>query len=186
MDSRSGIVDQLTRDHQRIRGLFDRIRSARPGSGERSALVERACAELVRHTVVEKAYLYPAVRRYLPDGDRWAERELSAHQELEELLVDLEAAAPDGEEFGQLLLTVVTRTTEHIVEEEQLLFPRLQALCPAEALRELGAKARTAAASAPTRPRPAAPDAAPLVKLTAQVWGPLDRLRDLASRRGRR
>ncbi|MEW2294178.1 hemerythrin domain-containing protein [Streptomyces sp. NPDC006743] len=186
MDSRSGIVDELTRDHQRIQDLFDRIRSVRPGTGERSALVEQVCAELVRHSVVEKAHLYPAVRRYLPDGDRWAERELAAHQELEELLVSLEAAGPAREESGRLLLAVVTRATEHIVGQEQRLFPRLQALCPAEALRDLGDRARATAASAPTRPRSTTPDSAPLVKLTAQVWGPWDRLRDLTTRRGRR
>ncbi|MFF8596239.1 hemerythrin domain-containing protein [Streptomyces sp. NPDC015220] len=187
MDSRSGsIVDELTADHARIRSLFDRIRAARPGGPERPALVEQVSIGLVRHSVAEKAHLYPAVRRFLPDGDRWAERELREHREVEELLVSLEAADPAGEEYTRLLLAVVTRVTRHVVEEEQVLFPRLQVLCPADVLRELGAKVREAEASAPTRPRSAAPDAAPLVKLTAQVWGPLDRLRDLTARRGRR
>jgi hypothetical protein len=186
VDSRSGIVAELTKDHHQIRGLFDRIRSAPPGSAERSALVTQACRELVRHAVAERAYLCPALRRHLPDGDDWADRELREHQEIEQRLRALEEAEPGSETSGELLLSVITRVTRHVVEEEQLLFPRLQVLCPDDVLRELGTKVRDAEASAPTRPRPAAPDAAPLVKAAVQVWGPLDRLRDLTTRRGRR
>ncbi|MFH8217895.1 hemerythrin domain-containing protein [Streptomyces sp. NPDC018057] len=184
MDRRSGIVEELTRDHGRVQHLFDRVRAAPPGGAERAALVERAAAELVRNGVAEKAHLYPAVRRYLPDGERRAAHGLRRLRETEELLVRL-AAAPRGEDATRLLVALVTQVGERFTEEQQELFPRLQALCPAEVLRDLGTRARAAAASAPTRPRPAAPDAAPLVKVTARVWGPLDRLRDLATRRGR-
>ncbi|MYX43128.1 hemerythrin domain-containing protein, partial [Streptomyces sp. SID89] len=49
MDGRSGVVAELTAEHARVRSLFDRIRAARPGGAERTALVERAAAALVRH-----------------------------------------------------------------------------------------------------------------------------------------
>lgn len=185
MDGRSGVVAELTAEHARVRSLFDRIRAARPGGAERTALVERAAAALVRHAVAEKAWLYPAVRRYVPDGDDRAERELRAHREVEELLASLTATDPASEEFTELLVAVVARVTRQFVEQEQSLFPRLEAGCPREVLRELGDRVRATEAAAPTRPRPAAPDAAPLVRLTAQVWGPLDRLRDRSARRGR-
>ncbi|MGW4275748.1 hemerythrin domain-containing protein [Streptomyces seoulensis] len=185
MDGRSGVVARLTRDHDRIRSLFDRIRAARPDGAERPALVERVTGALVRHAVAEKAHLYPAVRRHVPDGDVRVERELRAHREVGELLAALAAAAPADEEFTELLVEVVDRVTRQLVEQEQTLFPRLEAGCPREVLRELGDKVRAAEATAPTRPRPAAPDAAPLVRLTARVWGPLDRLRDRTARRGR-
>jgi hemerythrin superfamily protein len=183
--SRSGIIEVLTADHREIQRLFDRIRSSAPGSDERNTLVEQVGIGLVRHSVAEKEYLYPAVRRFVVDGDAWADRELSEHREIEELLSSLEAHEAVSEEFGHLLLSVITRVTEHVVEEEQLLFPRLQAACPADVLRELGTKVRDTEASAPTRPRPGAPEPAPLVKVTAQAWGPWDRLRDLVTRRGR-
>ncbi|MYX30661.1 hemerythrin domain-containing protein [Streptomyces sp. SID8381] len=185
MDGRSGVVAELTAEHARVRSLFDRIRAARPGGAERTALVERAAAALVRHAVAEKAWLYPAVRRYVPDGDDRAERELRAHREVEELLASLTAADPADEEFTELLVAVVARVTRQFVEQEQTLFPRLEAGCPREVLRDLGDRVRATEAAAPTRPRPAAPEAAPLVRLTAQVWGPLDRLRDRSGRRGR-
>jgi hemerythrin superfamily protein len=184
--SHGGIIEELTADHRRIQRLFDRIRSAPPGSAERTALVEQAGSTVVRHTVAEKEYLYPLVRRYVKDGDAWAARELANHRKIEELLDSLEAQEPSDEECATILLSVITRVTDHIVEEEQHLFPRLQANCPADLLHDLAAKARDTKASAPTRPRPHAPQSAPMVKLTARAWGPLDRLRDLVSQRGRR
>ncbi|MFF4963067.1 hemerythrin domain-containing protein [Streptomyces sp. NPDC001222] len=185
MSSRIDIIEALTGHHREIQRLFDRIRSAPPGSDERQTLVEQATIRLVRHSAAEKEHLYPVVRRFVVDGDTWTELELTEHREIEELLSSLEVQDPDSEDFGRLLLSVITRVTEHIVEEEQLLFPRLQAACPADVLHDLGAKVRAAEASAPTRPRPAAPQSALMVRLTAQAWGPLDRLRDLVTRRGR-
>jgi hemerythrin superfamily protein len=187
--SDSDIIGVLTADHREIQRLFDRLRSSAPVSDERSALVERASVALVRHSVAEKEYLYPAVCRFVPDGDAWTDQGLAEHREIEELLESLEAreaAEPGGEESGRLLLAVITRVTRHLVEEEQILFPRLQALCPADVLKELGRKARDAEASAPTRPRPDAPGSAPLTKAASRVWGPWDRIRDLLTRRGRR
>ncbi|MGW3497661.1 hemerythrin domain-containing protein [Streptomyces sp. NPDC001020] len=186
MGSRSDIIEVLTADHRKIQRLFDRIRSSAPGSNERKALVEQVSITLVRHSVAEKEYLYPAVRRFVADGDAWMDHELTEHRAIEELLDSLEAQEPDSEEFGRLLLALVTRVTRHVVKKEQLLFPRLQAMCPADVLRELGEKVRDAEASAPTRPRPGAPESAPLLKAASQVWGPWDRLRDLVTRRGRR
>ncbi|MFF3906103.1 hemerythrin domain-containing protein [Streptomyces sp. NPDC001848] len=185
MGSRSGIIEVLTADHRRIQRLFDRIRSSAPGSDERKTLVEQVGMSLVRHAVAEREHLYPAVRRFVVDGDAWADRELAEHRRIEELLSSLEAQEADSVEFGHLLLSVISRVTEHVVQEEQLLFPRLQAVCPAEVLRDLGAKAGDTEAAAPTRPRPGAPEPALLVKATAQVRGPWDRLRDLVTRRGR-
>lgn len=186
MGGQSGIIEALTADHRRIQRLFDRIRSSAPGSDERRTLVEQVGIGLLRHSVAEKEYLHPAVRRYVADGDSWADRALAGHREIEELLSSLEAREADSEEFGHLLLSLIARVSQHIVEEEQLLFPRLQAMCPADVLRELGAKARETEACAPTRPRPGAPGSASMTKVTAQAWGPWDRFRDLVTRRGRR
>ncbi|OIK01000.1 hemerythrin domain-containing protein [Streptomyces colonosanans] len=185
MGSRSDIIEVLTADHRRIQSLFDRIRSSRPDSDERKALVEQVGVTLVRHSVAEKKYLHPTVRRFVADGDTWTEHELAEHREFEELLDSLQAQDSHSEEFGRLLLAVVTRMTQHIVEEEQLLFPRLQAMCPADVLQELGEKVRGAEASAPIRPRPGAPESAPLTKAASGAGGPWGRLRVLVTRRGR-
>lgn len=189
MGGRSDIIGVLTADHREIQRLFDRIRSCTPGSDERTALVERVGDTLVRHSVAGKEYLYPAVRRFLADGATWTDQGAAAHREIEELLRSLEAREalePGGEESGRLLLALVTRVTRHVVEEEQILFPRLQALCPADVLRDLGEKARDTEVSAALRSRPGAPEPARPTRAASPAWGPWARLRDLVTRRGRR
>ncbi|MEU6284496.1 hemerythrin domain-containing protein [Streptomyces sp. NPDC047028] len=185
MESESGMLGELTADHQRIQRLFDQARSAAPGSAERTSLVERISISAVRHLVAEREHLHPTVRRYVVDGDDWVQAQLAEGRELEWTLSALEAADPRGEEFVELLLAAGSGVTRHVLEQEQLVFPRLQALCPPDVLRAAGSDVRPTEESAPTRPRPRSPRSAPLAKVTALAWGPLDRLRDHVTRRGR-
>ncbi|MFF9094206.1 hemerythrin domain-containing protein [Streptomyces sp. NPDC014776] len=184
MVSDSGIIGELARDHHRIQGLLDRTRSAPPGSEERTSLVEEAGKRLVRHLVVEKEYLHPLLRRHVLDGEEWEGNLLAVDRSIEETLKSLEQVPPSGERHTELLLTLMADVTRHVVEQEQRVFPRLQALSPAAELRDAGSEAREAEAVAPTRPRPEAPDSPALTRLTSSVWGPWDRLRDRLSRRG--
>ncbi|WP_037673976.1 hemerythrin domain-containing protein [Streptomyces griseus] len=179
------VIQELTADHHKVRRLFDRIRSAEPGSAARRELVEHVGIELVRHAVVEREYLYPAVRDHVAEGPRWAERELAEHTEIEEILQALRGSEPDQETFDRLVLELVTRVTVHLREEEQLLFPRLQAVCPADLLEQLGEKVRHGRATAPTRPRPQLPDSPLVTKLAAPELGVIDRIRDVLTGRGR-
>ncbi|MFG2177589.1 hemerythrin domain-containing protein [Streptomyces abikoensis] len=180
------LIGELTADHLKVQRLFERVRAAAPGGTERKELTERAAIELVRHGALEKQHLYPAVREHLPGGAEWEERELAEHADIERVLAELERREPAEEEFDLLLLALVERVTAHVLEEEQRLFPRLQAVCPAEVLRELGEKVRAGRATAPTRPRPPAPRAEPAVRPLVPGTGLLDRVRDFLTGRGRR
>jgi hemerythrin superfamily protein len=180
------VIQELTADHQKVQRLFDRIRSAEPGSAARRELVEQVGMELVRHAVVQKEYLYPAVREHVADGEQWAARELAAHAEIEQTLQALQDSEPDQKTFDQLVLQLVTRVTAHMREEEQLLFPRLQAMCSADLLEQLGEKVRHAKTTAPTRPRPQLPDSPLVNKLVTPELGMIDRIRDFLTGRGRR
>ncbi len=182
----SGIIGELAADHRAVQQLFDRIRAAAPGSAERKDLADRVTIDLVRHGAVEKEHLYPAVRRYLPRGTAWADRGLANHAGIERVLKELDQRRPDDEEFGGLLVELVTLVTAHSVEEEQRLFPLLQAVCPAAELRELGEKVRADRPTAPTRPRPPAPQAESAGPAVLPGTGLLDRVRDVLTRRGRR
>ncbi|MFB8000447.1 hemerythrin domain-containing protein [Streptomyces sp. NPDC056002] len=180
------VIQELTADHRKVQGLFDRIRSAEPGGDTRGVLVEQAGIELVRHAVVEKEYLYPAVRDHVADGALWASRELAEHADIEEILQSLQDQEPGQADYDQLVLSLVTRVTDHMREEEQLLFPRLQAVCPADLLEQLGEKVRHAKKTAPTRPRQHFPDSPLVNKLVAPELGMIDRLRDFLTGRGGR
>lgn len=184
MGSDSDILEELAADHRRIQNLLDRVRSAPAGSDERTSLVEQVSGCLVRHLVTEREHLHPLVHRYVVDGDQWTHGLLAVDRDIERTLKSLETVPPRNERYTDLLLSLVSDVTRHVVDLEQRVFPRLQPMSPAAVLRDAGTGARRAEAVAPVRPRPGAPASPRLTRLTASIRGPWDRLRDRMSRRG--
>jgi hemerythrin superfamily protein len=134
--------------------------------------------------VAEEAYLYPAVRTYLADGDALADKEIADHAKAEQIMKDLESHDAGDPEFDRLIGMLMTEIRSHVAEEEGHLFPRLREAAAPEALDELGDKVRRAKQTAPTRPHPAAPDKPPANKLLAPGAGLVDRVRDALTGRG--
>lgn len=179
------VIDELVTDHREVEELFGKIEELPPGHKDRKVYADQATIELVRHSVAEEAYLYPAVREHLPDGDALADQELEDHATAERTMKDLEGHDAGDAEFDRLIGMLMSEIREHIADEEQNLFPRLRAACSPEQLDELGEKVRQAKKTAPTRPHPAAPDKPPANKLLAPGAGMVDRLRDALSGRGK-
>ncbi|MGW0553936.1 hemerythrin domain-containing protein [Streptomyces sp. NPDC002926] len=178
------VINELTTDHREVDDLFDRIERAEPGSPERRNLTDRLTIELVRHSVAEEEYLYPAVRRHLRDGNTLADKEIADHGRVEELLKDLEGRDAADPEFNYLLAQLRTEVEAHVRDEETHLFVQLQAACAPGELERLGDEVRSAKRLAPTRPDPNAPDAPPADTFLEPGTGLVDRVRDFVTRRG--
>ncbi|MFF5446394.1 hemerythrin domain-containing protein [Streptomyces sp. NPDC012888] len=179
------VIAELTTDHEEVEELFTNIQEASAGDPRRKTYADQVTMELVRHSVAEEMYLYPAVREHLADGDAMADEELRDHAKAEQIMKDLEGCAADDPQFDVLVTKLMTEVRQHIAEEENDLFPQLRAACSAEMLNELGDKVRQAKKIAPTRPHPSAPDKPPANKLLAPGVGLVDRLRDAMSGRGK-
>ncbi|MBT2405237.1 MULTISPECIES: hemerythrin domain-containing protein [unclassified Streptomyces] len=179
------VIAELTTDHQEVEDFFKNIQALPVGDPRRKHYADKATIELVRHSVAEEAYLYPAVREHLPEGDALADKELEDHAAAEQIMKDLEGCDADDPRFNELINKLMTDIRAHVTDEETNLFPRLRAMCSAETLAELGDKVRTAKKTAPTRPHPSAPDKPPANKLLAPGIGLVDRLRDMMSGRGK-
>ncbi|WP_175412496.1 hemerythrin domain-containing protein [Streptomyces sp. TRM64462] len=184
MANGGNVIQELTTDHREVDRLFEQIQSA-PGGDRKRQLADQLTMELVRHSVAEEEYLYPAVRRHVDDGDDIADKEIADHSEVERMLKELEASEPGDGRFDRLISELKTAVTAHVDDEENRLFPLLADSCPAETLDKLGDKVRSAKKTAPTRPHPAAPDTPPANKLLAPGAGMVDRLRDMLTGRGR-
>ncbi|MEU6547169.1 hemerythrin domain-containing protein [Streptomyces sp. NPDC046859] len=180
------VIDELMTDHREVEELFGRIEALPPGDKKRKLYADQVTIELVRHSVAEEEYLYPAVRKHVAGGDAIADREIEDHAEAEQIMKDLEGCDVEDTAFNRLINRLTTEVRAHIADEEQNLFPRLRAACPPEALDELGDKVRLAKKTAPTRPHPAAPDKPPANKLLAPGVGLVDRMRDALSGRGKK
>ncbi|AWW36097.1 MULTISPECIES: hemerythrin domain-containing protein [Streptomyces] len=179
------VIEELVTDHREVEELFGKIEALPPGDRKRKLHTDQVTMELVRHSVAEEAYLYPAIRRYLTGGDTMADREIDDHSRAERLMKDLEGREPDDAEFDRLIGMLMSEVRMHIADEEQNLFPMLSVACPAEALDDLGDKVRQAKKTAPTRPHPFAPDRPPANKLLSPGVGLVDRLRDALTGRGK-
>ncbi|MET9354649.1 hemerythrin domain-containing protein [Streptomyces sp. NPDC006617] len=156
------VIDELTTDHREVEELFGRIEALPPGHKDRKLYADQATIELIRHSVAEEAYLYPAVREHVAGGGALADKELEDHAQAEQIMKDLESRAADDVEFDRLIGMLMSEIREHVAD-----------------------KVRRAKKTAPTRPHPSAPDKPPMNKLLAPGAGMVDRARDALSGRGK-
>ncbi|MGW4043873.1 hemerythrin domain-containing protein [Streptomyces sp. NPDC004721] len=179
------VIRELTTDHREVEEIFAQMEALPAGNARRKDLADQATIELVRHSVAEEMYLYPAVRHQVRDGDAIADREIEDHAEAERTMKDLEGLGADDPRFDELVGRLMREIREHVTDEEQNLFPLLREATGPEDLEQLGEKVRSAKKTAPTRPHPAAPDRPPVNKLLAPGAGLVDRIRDSVTGRGK-
>lgn len=183
MTDGTDMVSVLVKDHQEIKTYFKQLEAA-TDAGTRRDIADQLTAEVVRHSVAEEMYLYPAARDVLPNGDQMVDEEIKEHSEAEELLKQWEGMDGDDPEFMATYEKIKKGLLHHIDEEEESkLFPDMQQACSAEQLAELGEKITKAKKLAPTRPHPSAPNEPPMDKVLGVPLGIIDRIRDKMSGR---
>ncbi|MFE6973978.1 hemerythrin domain-containing protein [Streptomyces sp. NPDC057682] len=179
------VIAELTTDHREVDELFAEIEVQPVGDARRRELVDHLTIELVRHSVAEEMYLYPAVRDRVAGGGDLADNEIAEHATVERHLKELEGLSAGDSQFDHLVAKLKLEVAAHVREEEGTLFPLLARSCTPEELDELGDKVRAAKKTGPTRPHPSAPDTPPGNKLLGPGIGLVDRSRDLLTGRGR-
>ncbi|MFF4381662.1 hemerythrin domain-containing protein [Kitasatospora sp. NPDC001547] len=179
------VIAELEADHREVEEMFARLRAMTGRGQELRDLVDQVTIELVRHSVAEEQYLYPAVREHVPGGDALADKEIGDHARVEEILKKLERMDTADTQMSPMLRELMDEVTSHVQDEENNLFPRLAQACTPEQLDDLGDKIRRAKSMAPTRPHPAAPSSPGASKLLAPGAGLVDRARDFVTGRGR-
>ncbi|CCH87227.1 conserved protein of unknown function; putative Hemerythrin HHE cation binding domain [Modestobacter italicus] len=170
------VVDILTTDHHEVMDLIGQIPGADPG--QRRDLADTVIAELMRHSVAEEMYVYPAMKDHLPDGESRVQHDVEEHQELVEMMKELEDVDSADPKFLQTLGRLETVLRDHVSDEERDQFPLLRAHLSREQLVEIGGKVEAAKKAAPTRPHPSAPHSELFHKTLGPGVGLVDRLRD--------
>ncbi|MGY1602319.1 hemerythrin domain-containing protein [Geodermatophilus sp. SYSU D00815] len=170
------VVDILTADHQEVLALVGQIPAA--DAAQRRDMADTVIAELMRHSVAEEMYVYPAMRDHLPDGESKVQHDVEEHQQLEEVMKELEGVDAADARFLEVLGRLEAVLRDHVTDEETEQFPLLRAQLSSEQLVEMGKKVETAKKAAPTRPHPAAPHSELFHKLVGPGVGMVDRLRD--------
>jgi len=178
------VVDVLTHDHREVEELFADIEIT-TDAGKLREITDQVVIELIRHSVAEEQYLYPAVRERVPGGVALVDKEIKDHNKVEEALKTLEKMDTSDPQFMTTFRQMSNEVRAHIKEEEEELFPQVREHSTTDELRELGDKIQKAKKIAPTRPHPSAPDTPPLNKILGAGTGLIDRIRDKLSGRGK-
>jgi hemerythrin-like domain-containing protein len=176
------VVDILTTDHHEVLDLIAEIKRSAVAADRRD-MADTVISELVRHSVAEEMYVYPAMRKHLENGNEAVQHDVEEHKELETTLKELEGVDADSAQFDGLIAQLESLLRDHVADEENEQFPELRAKISREDLVEMGRKVVTAKKIAPTRPHPAAPNNQVFHKLVGPGVGLVDRLRDALSKR---
>ena len=171
------VVDELMTDHREVRALLDEILTTTDPATRRD-LADTAITELVRHAVAEEMYVYPAMRKHLPNGEEAVEHDTKEHKELEETMSELEGCDASDPRFVELVQQLKSQMQHHVEDEEGEQFPQLRARVPREELVQMREKVDAAKKVAPTRPHPNSPNNQVFHKLVGPGVGLMDRVRD--------
>jgi hypothetical protein len=172
------VVDVITDQHRELLALCDRLTAE-----HRLDVAQVVIATLSRHLSAEEQYLYPAVRRTVPEGEAIADRELAEDHDLLLTLRKLDGVRPDDAAFGGLAADVGAAVRRHVDADAAELLPLLTQMVPVEDLIRVGNRVETAAEAAPTRPHPGTPSTPPWNKVVDPVVAVVDKARDAVSRR---
>jgi hemerythrin superfamily protein len=178
------VIQVLVTDHREVEAMFGQLEQLPSTDPQRRDIVDDVIKELVRHSVAEEAYVYPAYREKLPDGDKLADQETAEHAAAERTMKELESLEPTDPRFDPLVRELMTSIRAHIDEEENEAFPRLRAASTPDELDALARKVNAIKRVAPTRPHPSVPDKPLVHKVLGPGAGLVDRIRDFISGRG--
>jgi hemerythrin-like domain-containing protein len=115
-------IDDLTREHDAVVDLVSRVRDAhRAGDTDRMArLARRIGAVLEPHTQVEEHGLFPALTDDFPEQMAALEAE---HRRIEAVLEEAAAGTPRDATWPDRLIRVLDLLREHILKEQDGVFP---------------------------------------------------------------
>jgi hemerythrin superfamily protein len=140
LGGRTSILARQRADHARLDRLVARAReTADEAGGKAHQVALRAVARLVfTHAFAEEAVLFPAARRVLPEGDPLTVRIETDHQQVNELVTQLDRSSSTGPEHPKLLERTFAVLDHDVRTEEDELLPRLRQLLSVRQLRLLG------------------------------------------------
>ena len=126
-------TDILRADHHEVRSLFSEFRNAGNDAHAKRVTAQSICIQVELHDTIEREVFYPAVA----DVDsEWATHALEAHDRIANAVERLRSRADAGDALDEPLARLESLIDEHVREEEERLFPKVEA--HSSRLRDLG------------------------------------------------
>lgn len=114
-ESAVNVIDLLKEDHRKVKGLFEKFKTADAAS--RQSIADEALQDLEIHTKIEDSIVYPAIRDAI-DDEEMVDEAKEEHHVVGLLIKELRKmkATEDG---YQAKFTVLSELVEHHIEEEE-------------------------------------------------------------------
>lgn len=125
------VIDELTREHDAVVALIGQVEGSMAGHDLESVVwrCRLISAILGPHTVVEEEGLFPEMAGQFPDHVAVL---LSEHRRIEDVLGEAEHGLPDDPTWPDRLLSGVFLLREHILKEQDGVFPAALAALDAD------------------------------------------------------
>ncbi|MGY0799197.1 hemerythrin domain-containing protein [Lysobacter sp. A286] len=115
------LYDALRESHETQRALLRKLLRSKPGTQARISLFKDVRVELEAHEAAEERYLYAPM--LMDDaGLDSARHALHEHHQIDELVADVQALAPDGDAWIEKARELSHEVHHHLREEEKKFF----------------------------------------------------------------
>ncbi|HLL71452.1 MAG TPA: hemerythrin domain-containing protein [Pyrinomonadaceae bacterium] len=130
--------EMLKNDHAKVSSIFDQLEPATDAT-TRQQLFTQLKQELDIHAHIEETVLYPALKQAAETRDI-TEEAYEEHQEVKDLLAELQTTPPDSEEWGDMILELRENVEHHVEEEEGEMFTKARQVLSEQQINEIGAR----------------------------------------------
>jgi len=176
------VIDVIKSDHRKVDKLYEEYKGTKDVKKQQE-LAWTITKELVQHSEVEQMLVYPLLKLR---GEKAAsgtnqklhDRSLEEHQEIRELLYDLDNTKVDDPSHPGKLKKAIAAVQEHVKEEESEVLPIIEKNYTLEERQRLGKAFEDHKYTAPTRPHPSAPMQGPGAAMAGMAAKPIDLARD--------
>ena len=147
-------LDLLTGDHNRVRGLFTRFKSAKESDdlATMTTLATKILEELKVHTTIEEEIFYPELQDVNDEIHESITEGYEEHHVVDNLMTEISSMEPNTEEWAAKVTVLIENVEHHAEEEETTLFPKVRTATSGELRTSLAERmeARKAQLGAPT------------------------------------
>jgi hemerythrin superfamily protein len=130
----------LIADHNRVRGLFARFRSAKDNDDTEpmATLVSAIFTELEVHTTIEEEVFYPHVHDLSDEIGDTVDEGIQEHHVVKVLMGEISALEAGSDDWIAKMTVLIENVDHHAEEEEQELFPKIRSHSSASDREQLG------------------------------------------------
>ena len=147
-------LDLLTGDHNRVRGLFTRFKSAKEADdlATMTTLATKILDELHVHTTIEEEIFYPELQDATEEIHETITEGFEEHHVAKGVMEEIAALEPNTEDWAAKVTVLIESIEHHAGEEESEMFPKVRTATTAEQRASLAERmeARKTELGAPT------------------------------------